>query len=70
MSIKLARKIAHVMVALFFVGAALFCIYGFMATFEPLEPSLQFKWRFIYKTIEIACWVGAVLFVQAARRQL
>ena len=31
-----------------FLGVFAFCIFGFLATFEPLDPITQITWRAIY----------------------
>ncbi len=44
------------------IGALLFCSLGFMATFEPLDPTIQVTWRVIY-SIGAALSLGGVWFL-------
>ena len=39
---------------------AAFCAFGFLATFEPLPPAVQWTWRGIYIVIALACLTGTV----------
>jgi hypothetical protein len=36
------------------LGLAAYCIFGFVATFEPMEPSKQITWRVIYVVAALA----------------
>ena len=42
------------------LAVAAFCAFGFLATFEPLPPAVQWTWRGIYILIGLACLAGAV----------
>lgn len=35
-----------------------FCVFGFMSTFEPLDPSTRSKWRVLYGIAGLACLAG------------
>ena len=50
----------RVMITLLCFGILLFCIYGFLATFEPLPESIQLTWRIIYSVIGTLCVAGVV----------
>jgi len=43
---------------LLLVLVLLFCVFGFMATFEPMERSVQLGWRFAYGSVGMACLAG------------
>ena len=45
---------ARLIISLTLLVVALFCIYGFACTFEPLLPRTQWTWRAIYTLILIA----------------
>jgi hypothetical protein len=45
-----------------------FCILGFMATFEPLEPGTQLLWRVLYGTLGGIC-AAAILWLLLPRRE-
>ena len=38
-----------------------FSIFGFMATFEPLDPDSQMTWRVIYVALFVGSIVGMIL---------
>ena len=38
-----------------------FSIFGFMATFEPLDPDTQMTWRVIYVALFVGSIVGMIL---------
>jgi hypothetical protein len=41
-----------------------FCVFGFSATFEPMDATKQWMWRVVYGVIGLACVGG---FVWGAR---
>jgi len=42
------------------LAVAGFCVFGFLATFEPLPPAVQWTWRGIYIVLGLACLAGTV----------
>lgn len=32
-----------------------FCVFGFVATFEPMDATKQWMWRAVYGVIGLAC---------------
>ena len=38
-----------------------FSIFGFMATFEPLDPDTQMTWRMIYVALFVVSIAGLIL---------
>ena len=57
------------LVAACLVPVVLFCCFGFMATFEPLEPAVQMTWRAIYSLIAVSC-LGAIARLTFARKRV
>lgn len=43
---------------IFCVGVICFSIYGFMATFEPLEPRIQITFRLLYGATSLLAGSG------------
>ncbi len=37
-----------------------FCVFGFIATFEPLPPVQQWVWRTVYGLVGLASIIGVV----------
>ena len=50
---------------LLLVVVFLFCIFGFLATFEPLDRSVQLTWRIVYVVAGAGALAG---LVRMARR--
>lgn len=44
------------------LGILLFCVFGFMATLEPMDLAVQVTWRIIYGVIGTGC-VGGLVWV-------
>ncbi|MFN6104464.1 MAG: hypothetical protein ACK5EA_08440 [Planctomycetaceae bacterium] len=42
------------------LGVLLFCLFGFLATFEPLDRTTQWLWRVIYVLVGIASLIGVL----------
>jgi hypothetical protein len=42
-----------------------FCVFGFVATFEPMDATKQWSWRAVYGIIGVACVGGYVWAVRA-----
>ena len=61
-------SLARLFVALLLLAVLGFCILGFMATFEPLEPGTQLTWRIIYGTLGGLC-AAAIAWLLLARRK-
>ena len=59
-------KIAIRMVAmLLLLALLLFCVFGFLATFEPMDHFVQITWRIVYGVAGVVVLAG---FVRMARR--
>jgi hypothetical protein len=35
-----------------------FCVFGFVATYEPMDAAKQWTWRIVYGIIGLACVLG------------
>jgi len=55
------NRAARVMWSLVLLAVLAFCVFGFMATFEPLDVSTQVVWRGIYGLTAVACLGGLVV---------
>ena len=53
--------ILRIVLSLPLVSLALYSIFGFMATFEPLDPDTQMTWRVIYVALFVGSLVGMIL---------
>jgi len=42
------------------LAVSCFCVFGFLATFEPLPAAVQWTWRGIYIVLGLVCLAGAV----------
>lgn len=56
-------SVARVVTAALLAAVALFCVFGFLATFEPLSRSVQITWRIVYSLTGLSCLVIAVWLV-------
>jgi hypothetical protein len=50
----------RIILTLFIVVMLACCLFGFMATFEPIERNVQLAWRASYVAGTIICAVGLV----------
>lgn len=53
------QAISRLLTAIILLGVVAFCVFGFLATFEPLPPATQWTWRAIYAAVGLASMVGA-----------
>jgi hypothetical protein len=58
-------RIAALMLLLTVAG---FCIFGFLATFEPVDRSTQVLWRIIYGAVILACLAQALWLVRRKKK--
>lgn len=45
------------------------CVFGFMATFEPLAASTQLTWRIVYGLVGPASLAGAICIALPRKRR-
>ncbi len=60
--------VLRVFVAVCLIPVTLFCCFGFLATFEPLDPAIQMTWRVIYGLIAVSC-LGAIARLGLAKKR-
>jgi len=60
----------RIVLALVLLVAAGVCVFGFAATFEPLDPDQQLIWRIGYGTGALAALAGAVCVLAKGRRRI
>ncbi|MFQ5748599.1 MAG: hypothetical protein ACE5H3_03975 [Planctomycetota bacterium] len=60
----------RIVFALVLLVAAAVCVFGFAATFEPLEPDQQLMWRIVYGTGALAALIGVVWVLAKGRRRI
>ena len=46
-----------------------FCVFGFLATFEPNPPSTQWTWRLIYGSTALLSALGSIRLWKVAHRK-
>jgi hypothetical protein len=58
--------------SLLLLAVAAFCVFGFMATFEPTDRTVQFMaFRIGYALIGVACVLGiGILFANLIRKSM
>jgi hypothetical protein len=59
---KKIKMMFRLLRSLILVGILSFCVFGFMATYEPLDRSVQLTWRLIYGIAGVAC-IGGLIFI-------
>ena len=50
----------RIVAAILLLAVVGFCVFGFMATFEPLDRSTQLFWRTAYGVVGVVCLAAAV----------
>jgi hypothetical protein len=53
-------RILQVSLSLILAAIVLFCIGGFLATFEPMPRTVQVTWRAVYGVAGLASVVGLI----------
>ena len=56
--------IIRIIFCLFLTLVALFCVFGFLATFEPLPTQVKWTWRAIYGLIFIGNIAGLIHLIR------
>ncbi|MDA0285128.1 MAG: hypothetical protein O3B13_20405 [Planctomycetota bacterium] len=58
------KQLVAILSALFLLVVAAFCVFGFMATFEPTDRTTEFiAFRVAYGVIGVSCLLGAGLLI-------
>ena len=58
------NKVRRIMRVLVLLALLSFCVFGFMATFEPLDTSTQLTWCAVYGLVGLACLAGLVVLLR------
>lgn len=61
--------IHRILIAIALLVVAAYCVFGFLATFEPNDPMRQLAWRVVYALIGATCavYAGWLLISRPAR---
>ncbi|SVC88403.1 uncharacterized protein METZ01_LOCUS341257 [marine metagenome] len=55
----------RILLSLFLAAAALFCVFGFLSTFEPRPTEVQWTWRAIYGLIFVGNIAGLMHLIKS-----
>ena len=58
------NMVGRIILSLLLVAASLFCLFGLMATLEPMPPGIQWTWRGIYGLILIGNIAGLIHIIR------
>lgn len=50
----------RIVVVIVLLAVAAFCVFGFAATFEPMDSGRPLAWRIGYGVVGVACLMGAM----------
>jgi hypothetical protein len=60
--------VVRIIISIFLSAAALFCVFGLIATLEPMPADVQWTWRGIYTLILIGNLAGLVHLIRGILR--
>jgi hypothetical protein len=60
--------LAKAFLSLVIAGIALFCVFGFLATFEYTAPSARLPWQIGYALLFVACLTGLARLLLRQKR--
>jgi O-antigen/teichoic acid export membrane protein len=60
----------RISLGLVLLGLVAFCVFGFLATFEPLPLPQQWAWRIMYGLVGVSCLLGIVRLLRGGWRRL
>ena len=60
------KLVIRLVAVLMLVAVLLFCVFGFLATFEPLARSVQVTWRIVYAGAGALALAGIVRLLRRA----
>ena len=61
------KILAAILGSVFLLAVAAFCVFGFMATFEPTDRTTEFlAFRIGYAVIGVGCLIGVVVLLVKA----
>lgn len=59
--------LVRIITVMVLIAASAFCVFGFMATFEPIDRNGQMTWRMIYGLVGSLC-AAAATWILCVRR--
>ncbi|MBS33559.1 MAG: hypothetical protein CMO68_04040 [Verrucomicrobiales bacterium] len=59
--------VLRIFLSLILAAAALFCVYGLVATLEPMPAGIQWTWRGIYGLILVGNLAGLTHLIRGLR---
>lgn len=63
------KSILRLLLTGLLVGVLLFCVFGFMATFEAMPTVTRWTWRAIYAVAGLSTLAGIAITWRSARRK-
>lgn len=60
------NRFTRMVAILLLIAVLLFCVYGFLTTFEPLDRSVQITWRIVYGVAGAFALAGIVRLARRA----
>jgi len=69
MTIKAIKLLTKTFLTLALLGLFTFCISGFLATLEPLDPITQMIWRAIYAVAGLGA-ISGILFMLKPEKKI
>ena len=54
----------RIILSLLLIAATMFCLFGLLATLEPMTPGIQWTWRGIYGLILIGNIAGLIHLIR------
>lgn len=64
------NRVIRMVAMLLLVAFLLFCVFGFMATFEPMDRSVRITWRIVYGVAGASALAGIVRLAQRVAMEL
>ncbi len=61
-------KFPRILAALALVGVDLFCVFGFLASYEYSEPSKRLPWQIGYGVLGMVSLIGVAVLLRRRRR--
>ena len=61
------NMVLRIFLSLILAAAALFCVYGLVATLEPMPAGIQWTWRGIYGLILVGNLAGLTHLIRGLR---
>jgi len=63
-----ASKVGRLFASLVLVSLAGFCLFGFLATYEPVDPASAARWRLVWGTVGGLSVLGLLGTLRGLRR--